>query len=650
MRRTVCRSPSVLDGQAASRVLTPLRSANKLPITWQPLGGVMSSFVRILGLGLLLALAAVEIGPARAQNPTAASAPGVPTSTALAGFDEYVAQTLAEWDIPGLAISVVRDGEVVLAGGYGARDPVSSAAMSENTIFPIASMSKAFTSFSAALLVDEGRMSFDAPVSTYLPGLALHDPAASAGLTLRDMLSHRSGLPRHDGIWYHNAGLTREALIPRMPHLEESAPFRARFQYNNIMFVLSGLAVERVAGEPWEAFTRARIFTPLGMTRTMFSPDQAAADPDHTSGTEILNGERINVPLFRNTPILNPAGGVYSTAADLAAWMRVHLSEGRLGERQIVTPATLADMHATHMVTGATIRDPEIVPTGYGLGWFTNIYRGRGMIQHGGNLNGVSTLVAMIPEARLGVTVLVNQGGSELRDAMARAVLDRFLGETGKDWVGEALARKQAGEALEVEARANLGESRVRGTDPSHAVADYAGTYFHPGYGELTISREGRALAAAFNDDRSPLEHFHYDVFDAATEDVENLLLDGRIQFQMDMYGRVSALRTALEPQIAPIEFARQADARLSDPAYLSGLAGEYDFAGNRLTIALSGRTLQWIPAGGIPADLLPSLGGEFAHERRLDARIAFEIGADGKATGLTLTDASGVYEAARVD
>ncbi|MBC7986117.1 MAG: beta-lactamase family protein, partial [Sphingomonadaceae bacterium] len=400
---------------------------------------------RVLGFGLFASALAFGAPPAFAQNPPqAAPAPAVPTETALADFEAYVAQTLAEWNIPGLAISVVRDGETVLAAGYGARDPASGAAMTEDTIFPIASMSKAFTSFGAGLLVDEGRMSFDAPVAAYIPGLALHDPAASAGLALRDMLSHRSGLPRHDAIWYHNEGLTRDALVPRLAHLEESAPFRARFQYNNIMFVLSGLAIERVAGRDYESFTRERIFAPLGMARTMFSPEEAAADPNHTSGTEVLNGERINVPLFRNTPILNPAGGVYSTAEDLAQWMRVHLSEGRLGETQVIAPATLADMHATRMVTGVGVREPEYVPTGYGLGWFTAIYRGRRLIQHGGNLNGVSTIVMMIPEERLGVTVLINQGQSELRDAMARAVLDRFLGESGRDWVGEALGRKRA--------------------------------------------------------------------------------------------------------------------------------------------------------------------------------------------------------------
>jgi hypothetical protein len=416
------------------------------------------------------------------------------------------------------------------------------------------------------------------------------------------------------------------------------------------MFVLSGLAIDRVSGKDWESFTEERIFRPLGMSRTMFTIAKASADPNHTTGTEVLNGKRLNVPLFSNTPILNPAGGVYSTAADLAKWMLVNLGGGAIEGRQIIQPSTLAEMHKTNMVTGQTVRDPEMVPTGYGLGWFTDIYRGRRMVSHGGNLPGISTLVALIPEQKLGVTVLVNQGGSELRDALTRAILDRFLGASGKDWVGEALARKTAGEAEEVSARKAKGGTRVAGTRPSHALADYAGTYTHPGYGPITIRLDGKKLVGRYNDDSSPLSHWHYDVFDADIEDPESLWLDGRIQFQTDLAGRISAVQMPIETALAAATFAKQPDARLSDPAYLRNLTGTYELGGNKLAISLAGGKLSWLSAGGVPAELMPALGGEFVHARRLDARIAFKTDSSGRATALTLTDSSGVYEAKRID
>jgi hypothetical protein len=416
------------------------------------------------------------------------------------------------------------------------------------------------------------------------------------------------------------------------------------------MFVLSGLAVGKISGQGFERFLEERIFRPLDMDRTTFSPERARADANHMGGVEILNGKRINVPMFKNTAILNAAGGVYSTADDLANWMLVHLSAGKFMNKQIVLPTTLTDMHSTHMVTGSTVRDPEMVPIGYGLGWFTNMYRGRRMVSHGGNLNGVSTLVALLPEERLGVTVLVNHGSSELRDALTKAVLDRFLGATGKDWTAEALARKTASESSEIAARANKGGTRVANTRPSHALADYAGNYFDPGYGPLTISIRGNQLAGRYNDDSSAFSHWHYDVFDAATDDVESIWLDSRVQFVTDLAGRISAAQVVMEPSVAPIIFKKQPNPRLSDPAFLRTLAGTYELGGTPIAISVAGQDLVYLSRGGTPAKLIASLASEFVHPQRRDARIAFQTDTSGRAHAMTITDSSGVYEAKRID
>jgi len=302
------------------------------------------------------------------------------------------------------------------------------------------------------------------------------------------------------------------------------------------------------------------------------------------------------------------------------------------------------------MVTGATVRDPEMVPIGYGLGWFTNMYRGQRMVSHGGNLNGVSTLVALLPDQRLGVTVLVNHGASELRDALTKAILDRFLGATDKDWTAEALARKTASESAEVAARANKGDTRVANTRPSHVLADYAGNYFDPGYGPLTISLRSNQLAGRFNDDSSALSHWHYDVFDASTDDVESIWLDGRVQFVTDLAGRISAAQVVMEPSVTPIVFKKQPDAKLSDPKYLRKLTGTYELGGTPIAISVAGQDLVYLSRGGTPAKLIASLGGEFVHPQRRDARIAFKADNSGRANTMTITDSSGVYEARRID
>jgi CubicO group peptidase (beta-lactamase class C family) len=590
-------------------------------------------------------------GHAQAPAARAAAAPAAPPpATALNGFDAVVAETLRQWNVPGVAIAVVRDGEVVLSRGYGVRSPTAGAPMTKDTLFPIASVTKAFVSFGAGLLVDEGKMSFDAPVVTYLPGLALRDPAVTQGLTLGDMLSHRSGLPRHDRVWYRNRTLTRDGLVARMAYLEPTAPLRGRYQYNNNMFVLSGLAIERVAGQPWEAFTEARIFRPLGMRRTTLDGDRALADPDRIEGTVVRLGQRVNVPMFANEPLMNPAGGIFSTADDLARWMNVHLSGGRHEGRQIIQPSTLAAMHQSQMLVGETPTHPEVIPIGYGLAWRTEIYRGRPTVQHGGALPGIATLVTLVPGQRIGVAVLANQSGAELPRALTRTLLDRFLALEPIDWLGPALARKTASEASDVAGRQNKGGTRAPGTQPSHPLAEFAGTYAHPGYGPITIEANGTQLVGRYNDDSSPLAHWHYNVFDATSEDVDNLWLDSRLQFVSDFHGRVSGLQIVMEPAVPPVLFARQPEAQLSDPEHLRTLSGTYQLGGTRVVVSLSGRRLMIAAGGGQPVPLLPGLGGEFVHSQAQGTSVGFRQGPDGRAASLVLTNASGQFEAKRVE
>jgi hypothetical protein len=415
------------------------------------------------------------------------------------------------------------------------------------------------------------------------------------------------------------------------------------------MFVLAGLAIKKVSGTSFERFIEERVFRPLGMDSSTFSPEVARRRP-HVGGREVLNGRAITVPMFRNTEMLNPAVGIYSNVDDLANWMIVNLNGGRFGDKQVIRANTLADIHRTSMVRPATIRDAENVPVGYGLGWYTNIYRGHRLVQHSGNLPGISTIVMMLPDQKLGVTVLVNHGASELRDALARQLMDGLLSAGGKDWVGEALARKKASEAGEVAARNAKGGSRVPNTRPSQKLSAYAGTYHHPGYGPVHVRLEGDKLVAAYNDDRAPLGHWHYDAFDPETTDPENVLLDLRLQFVSDVAGRIAELRIPLEPALPATVFMKQADPRLSDPAYLRTLAGTYHLNGSRVSISVVGSNLVYQSEGGAPTALIPGLEGTFTHPNRQDADIAFRSNAQGRSMTLVLTDPSGVFLANRVD
>jgi CubicO group peptidase (beta-lactamase class C family) len=602
----------------------------------------------MMRFSLWLLVAALVAAPAYAGEDQAAPAQQS-AADPLADLDASVMEILKNWNVPGVQIAIVKDGKVLLSKGYGTRNAATGEPMTADTRVPIASMSKAFTAFSVGLLVDEGKMDFDKPVAAYLPGFAMVDPAATNGVTLRDMLSHRTGLPRHDSLWYHNSKQSRDGMLAALKYLEPSAPLRSKWQYNNIMFTLSGLAVEKTSGQNWEAFVEGRIFAPLGMTRSTLSPDVAAADTNHAVGTEVRAGKTSNLTLYRGNALVNPAGGIYTTANDLTHWLQMQLGGGQYQGRSIISAATLSQMHSSQMVTGATPDHPEVTPTGYGLGWFTESYRGNRVVQHGGNLPGSSTLISLVPEANVGVTVLVNQTGSSLPRALSRMIIDRLLGKTPIDWTGNALKLKTASEASDVLGRGGKEATRVKGTKPAHALADYTGSYRDPAYGEMQVSAAGTGLSIAFNDDRSPLSHFHYEVFDATTEDPDSVLVDGRFQFITDVAGRISGISVLIEPQVDPVVFKAQPDAKLSDPDYLKTLVGTYELAGSKQRVTLSGNRLVLTGDGGRPAELIPALGGEFGHPRQGDLRIRFTAGANGKAAGVAFIDTTGIYEAKRV-
>ena len=469
----------------------------------------------------------------------------------LAGFDEFVTATLRKWETPGASITIVKDGKVILAKGYGVRDLATGAPMTKETIFPIQSETKAFTAFTAMLLRDEGKLSLDAPISTYIPGFRMHDAVATLEVSIRDFLTHRSGLPSYGWLWLTNTQLDRRGAMERMPHLPSAHPFRSTYRYANLGYVATAHAIENVAGEPWERFTEKRILEPLGMTRTTFSREKAMADPNHISGSMWRGGRYIPVPMQGTTPLTNSTGGLYSTAEDMAKWILLQLGNGTYAQKEIIKPSSIAEMHRPYIPTDrVNIAVPGYVNVGYGLGWYVDVFRGEKLIEHGGGHWGVSSLVGFMPHRGLGVSIFVNQE-TDVPYPILFEILDRFMGAAKRDWPTEMLSWKKEGEAALAEAERNRERGRVAGTTPSHALPDYAGTYEHPGLGAVIVTVQGDTLVAQTNDDRTALAHWHYDVFVPTASEFGNLwaMLERmwaeptKVQFVSNFDGQVSALR-----------------------------------------------------------------------------------------------------------
>ncbi|HEY6554006.1 MAG TPA: serine hydrolase, partial [Vicinamibacteria bacterium] len=510
----------------------------------------------------------------------------------LEGYDQLVQGMIDAWKVPGLAVAIVKDGEVIYEKGFGYRDTEKKLPVTPDTVFAIGSASKAFTTFVMGTLVDEGKLDWDKPVGTFLPGFRLHDRVATEQLTPRDMVSHRSGLPRHDLSWYNATELSRKELVERLPYMEPTYPLRSRWQYNNFMFLTAGYLVEQVTGKSWEDNVRERIFQPLGMTNSNFSVHDSRKAPDFALPYR-EDDEKVELTPFREITNMGPAGSINSSIRDMAKWVQVHLGDGKAGGRQLIGPATLIDIHSPHMVLTETPERPELSQPSYGLAWFIDTYRGHQRVAHGGNIDGFSALVALLPNDDLGMVILTNKDGTGVPELLVRHTVDRLLKLDPIDWNREYLAKRDAGKAVEKEAEAKKETARKPGTKPAHKLEEYAGDYAHPAYSLLKVEVDGKRLKATYNHLSTPLEHWHYETWNAVKGGDHPALEDLKFLFETDMAGNVVAVKTPFEATLKDgITFTKKPDSRLSDAGYLARFVGDYDLNGETVSIQLAGNVL----------------------------------------------------------
>jgi len=477
--------------------------------------------------------------------------PQVSTRRALDTFPRFVRTQMRQWKVPGVGVAIVRDDEVVLCRGFGYRNLARKSPATADTLFAIGSCTKAFTTMVMGMLVDEGKLDWDRPVREYLPRFALSDAFSTERLTPRDLVTHRSGLPRHDAVWY-GCSASREELVKRLRHLEPTADLRTTYQYQNLMFMTAGFLIGQLTGSTWEEQVRERIFTPLGMTRSNLSVvDSQKADDASLPYTESRN-RATRIP-FRNIDNVGPAGSVNSSVTDMAEWVRFHLNGGKLGRKRLISAESLHQMHTPQMVAEASGCDEIRFPS-YGLGWSISDYRRHIVISHGGSIDGFTARTAFLPHDGLGVVVLTNQG-TALPQIVAHNAIDRLLGLDPVPWSRRARQEQRREKAGAASRRRKELAQRVRGTRPSHPLVEYAGTYCHPGYGTLTVRREGKRLMVSLNDRAYRASHYHYDVFE-----LREIRGQGRLKltFTAAADGRLTRVSIPLQEGTSDIVFERE--------------------------------------------------------------------------------------------
>ena len=468
------------------------------------------------------------------------------------GLDAYVTQVMRAFEVPGVALAIVKDGAVVVAKGYGVRTLGEDAPVDAHTRFGIASNTKAFTATALALLVEEGKLQWDAPVITYLPWFQMWDPWVTREITVRDLLVHRSGLGLGEGdlLGWPPSTRSREEIVRRIRYLKPATSFRSAYAYDNVLYHAAALVIEAVSGQTWEEFVSSRIVAKVGMSETRVSRASTREPGNVAAPHARVDGVVRPVQPFDATNT-NASGGVNTTATDIAKWLIVQLDSGRLADgSRLFTPRTTRELWGpvTPMPIGRPAPGLEPLATdyrGYALAFIVQEYRGHKLVTHTGSLPGYVSRVAMLPDQRLGVAVLTNQEAGAAFDAIAWRILDYYLQAPRTDWLAGYLAAQAREDSASAAAEREAGAAGGAMGPPSLPLDAYAGTYRDAWYGDVTITSEAGGLVIRFS--KTPvlvgdLEHFGYDTFIARWRDRE-LRADAYVTFDLEPGGVIREVR-----------------------------------------------------------------------------------------------------------
>ncbi|BAH39068.1 MAG TPA: serine hydrolase [Gemmatimonas aurantiaca] len=487
----------------------------------------LRSFASTVRLLALLAALALPMAPAAAQRDV------------ITRLDTDIATAVKAWKTAGLAVSIVRNDSVLLAKGYGLGEIGKPTAVDADTRFAIGSTTKAMTSLALGMLVDEGKVRWDAPVIEYLPAFKLSDPWVTRELTIRDILTHRAGLGNADLLWT-GTDFSTEEILRRIGTVQPAYSFRSGWIYQNIMYAVAGAVVEAASGQTWDAFLEQRLFAPLGMNSTITRLSKIEGKPNVASPHGLVND---SIRLIENRAVdpVAAAGSVWSSVNDMAKWMRFVLDSGRVNGKRLVSETTFRTWLSPQVVA-----DPATYPALalsrphfflYGLGWFLQDYNGQAVAMHTGSIDGMSAIIGLIPDKRLGVYVLANTDHVELRHAIMYEVFDRLGGAAGakkRDWSADLLT------LLSSESQRASQPQRAIDTKPSLPLASYVATYRNPTYGDVVITLADQTLHARFgNLYDGDLSHWQYETFRARWTGRG----EGNLTFRPDGTGRIIGLQ-----------------------------------------------------------------------------------------------------------
>lgn len=574
------------------------------------------------------------------------------TDKRLKGIDKELEQLLETWNAAGFAVAIVEKNNVIYSKGFGYADYENKTPADASTLFAIGSCTKAFTTSLLGMLQDDGQLSFEDNPRKYVPELTFYDPSISQSVTIRDLIAHRTGVPRHDFSWYLFPTDSKDSLISRIQYHQPFASFRERWYYNNFMYLTQGVITERVTGKSWEENIKERIFNPLGMDRSRTSSYEAEEVQNTAKGYNVKDDQIKFMDYYRISGMA-PAGSIYSSADDMAKWLKVWINGGKFEDQELLKPGYVTEAISSQMVASPSLPRADRAGlhfSNYGFAWGLSSYKGHYRVEHGGNIDGFSASTSFFPSDSIGIVVLCNQDGSSV-PAMARNMIaDRMLNLDKYDWSGTA--KKQLEEARAASS-SKEDANRKMGTTPSHIAESFAGKYTHPGYGSFTITTSNDSLFANFKRMKMYLNHYHYNVFtplEVTNDGIDTVDTGGlKFNFSVGDNGDIDAVAMKIEPAIEdPIRFTRtplKVDVSLEQ---MKAYEGTYQLGGMETKIHLEEDVLFFFVPGQKDYELIPIGEHLFGVKSLQGFKVEFIQDEGGKFDTLKAIQPNGTFEAKR--
>jgi CubicO group peptidase (beta-lactamase class C family) len=546
----------------------------------------------------------------------------------LGDFDQYVEKALKDWNCPGIGVGIIYKNKMVFVKGYGYKDFEKKSPVTANTLFQIASNTKLFTAVLAGMLVEDGKLEWDKPIKQFIPTIQFYNDELNNSVTLRDMLSHRTGVSRHDMIWY-KSDISREDLFNDLKYLEPSQPVRTGFLYNNIMYASVGYAIELLTKKTWEINVKDKILVPLSMISTTFSITDMKKKPDYfVPYNEKRDADVLyKIPYYEETSALGPAGSIISNLNDLSHWLIALMNDGKYEGKQAISPDLIkATLYPSIALNNSLLENKgykEMLNPVYGLGRQTASYRGHYITYHGGDIDGIHSQISCMPLDSIGVIVFViGDQSSSLQNVISYNIYDRLLGLSQTPWNERYLTDKIAGKQAGKQARQKAGNAKIPNTKPSHPISDYAGQFENPAYGIIKITSKNESLQFDYHKISMPLNQYHYDRFDTP-DDEENGLFS--LNFITNPQGDVDKILMPVDE--SEVTFVRKPDPSLSDVKKLSQFTGKYELAGQFCIVDIKNENQLFAKMPGQPdMKLIPYKTNIFKVESSSDTLIEFVV------------------------